>query len=349
MSTRLNSFVDKLFALPGRGVQTFDRMQRHDARLGHPHRHFRSIHIGGTNGKGSVATKIAAVLQTLGYKVGLYTSPHVATYRERIQINGEMIPAAIAAEILPEVYDETLSFFDVLTALAFVYFAREKVDYAVIEVGLGGRLDATNVIQPLLAIITSIGLEHTAILGPTLEDIAREKGGIVKPGVPLIVGATAAPFFPGAIVVPPEPFFELENQSIARAALAQLGFPADQGLEARPPYRFQQIGSLLFDVAHNPPAFQRLAEALQIHFPGKKFPVYLAFSQDKDWRPCVDLIAPYASRIAFIKSRNPRLRQEYPGFKMVSPSEIREGVVAGSFYIIEEVRSCFFEEGGVIS
>ncbi|HSX25437.1 MAG TPA: Mur ligase family protein [Chlamydiales bacterium] len=331
-------FSEQLFALSGRGVQTFEAMKRHDAKLGYPHRQFKSIHVAGTNGKGSVSTKIAAVLQNLGYKVGLYTSPHIAVFHERIRINGEMIPEKTAEELLACVFDPTLSFFDVLTALAFVYFAREKVDFGVIEVGLGGRLDATNVIEPILSIITSIGHDHTALLGTTLAEIAHEKGGIIKKGVPLIVGASAVPFFPTAIHVKEEPFYELENQCIARRALRELGIWSEKGLEVRPPCRFQQIGHILFDVAHNPPAFSRLVEALQYHYPNRKFPFYLAFSLDKDWKKCVEIVKPYATDISFISSATPRLRQEYPGFKMVLPSEIQAGVVAGSFYIMEEVQ-----------
>jgi dihydrofolate synthase/folylpolyglutamate synthase len=328
-------YADRLFTLPGRGGQTFEAMKRHDVHLGCPHRQFKSIHVAGTNGKGSVTTKIAAVLQNLGYKVGLYTSPHIRTFHERIQINGKMIPAETAEEILAEVFNPSLSFFDVLTALAFVYFAREKVDYAVVEVGLGGRLDATNVIQPILTVITSIGFDHMALLGNTLESIAREKGGIVKPGVPLIVGATAAPFFSEAIAVGTEAYYELENRAIAKKALVELGIDSERGLEVRPPCRFEQVRNLILDVAHNPPAFVRLVEALQYHFPGRKFPFYLAFSKDKDWKKCVEIIEPYASKITFLKSRNPRLI-DFPEAKDIRP---KKGVVAGSFYIMEEVRS----------
>ncbi len=329
---------EKLFSLPGRGIQTFSQMQHLDALLGHPHKQFKSIHVAGTNGKGSVCTKIAAVLQNLGCKVGLYTSPHIWNYRERIRINNEMIPESTAAQILSRVFDRSLSFFDVLTAMAFVYFAQEKVDYAVIEVGLGGRLDATNIITPILSIITSIGFDHTALLGNTLEAIAREKGGIIKPNVPLITGTM--PFFPTAIQVPPQPTYELENRAIALRALQELGIHSTRGLEVTPPCRFQQIGPLLFDVAHNPPAFERLIESLQFHYPSRKFPFYLAFSKDKDWEKCVEIIAPHATQIAFIRSSNPRLRQEYPGFPMIAPEQIEEGIIAGSFYILEQFSNC---------
>ncbi|HSX25447.1 MAG TPA: Mur ligase family protein [Chlamydiales bacterium] len=340
-----SSTINRLFSLPGRGLQTFEAMQKLDHLLGHPHHAFRSIHIGGSNGKGSVATKIAASLQAQGYKTGLYTSPHLFSFTERIQINGKPIEEKRAEAILETLFplSQGLSFFDLLTATSFIYFAQEKIDYGVIEVGLGGRLDATNLIHPILAVITSISLEHTALLGSTPEAIAKEKGAIAKPGVSLIVGPKAAPYFPNAIHAPPSavPFYDLENQSIARTALDHLHIPATH-LEARPPCRFQKVGDILFDVAHNPDAFRRLAEALTYHHPGEKFPFYLAFSEDKDWKQCLDIIQPYASQITFVKTNIPRLVDpeilaKYVPNSQVGCPEIRRGVVTGSFYLIAEV------------
>ncbi|MBR4432788.1 MAG: bifunctional folylpolyglutamate synthase/dihydrofolate synthase [Paludibacteraceae bacterium] len=166
-------------------------------QFGNPHTKFRSIHVAGTNGKGSTSHLIAAVLQAAGYKVGLYTSPHLVDFRERIRINGQMIPeervVAFVEQIKnPKSKNNNLqsSFFELTTALAFSYFAEQQVDIAVVEVGLGGRLDATNIITPLLSVITNIGLDHTEFLGHTLKDIAREKAGIIKPGVPCVIGET---------------------------------------------------------------------------------------------------------------------------------------------------------------
>ena len=166
-------------------------------QFGNPHTKFRSIHVAGTNGKGSTSHLIAAVLQTAGYKVGLYTSPHLVDFRERIRINGQPIPkekvVAFAERILDfrfQISGFKYSFFELTTALAFDYFAREQVDIAVVEVGLGGRLDATNIITPLVSVITNIGFDHTEFLGHTLKDIAREKAGIIKPGVPCVIGET---------------------------------------------------------------------------------------------------------------------------------------------------------------
>jgi len=160
--------------------------------LRHPEKKFQAIHIAGTNGKGSTSHMLAAILQTAGYKTGLYTSPHLKDFRERIRINGKMIPkeeVIFFVEKHKKAFDKIHpSFFEWTVGLCFDYFAREKVDIAVIETGLGGRLDSTNVITPLLSIITNIGWDHTNLLGDTLEKIAMEKAGIIKPGVPVIIG-----------------------------------------------------------------------------------------------------------------------------------------------------------------
>ncbi len=165
-----------------------------DEHFGHPHRKFKSIHIAGTNGKGSCSHTLAAILQNDGYKVGLYTSPHIMDFRERIKINGECISKEYVIEFVNQ--EKSLfekihpSFFEVTTALAFKYFAEQHVDYAIIEVGLGGRLDCTNIITPILSIITNISFDHTNFLGNTLEKIAKEKAGIIKQNIPVIIGET---------------------------------------------------------------------------------------------------------------------------------------------------------------
>ena len=162
--------------------------------LGHPEQRFRSIHVAGTNGKGSVSHFLASVLMQAGYKVGLYTSPHLVDFRERIRINGAMIPRDEVTRFveLHKPFMETLqlSFFEMTVGLAFDYFASQQVDIAVVEVGMGGRLDSTNVITPLLSIITNIGFDHTQFLGDTLPKIAAEKAGIIKPGIPVVIGET---------------------------------------------------------------------------------------------------------------------------------------------------------------
>ncbi|MDR2359250.1 MAG: bifunctional folylpolyglutamate synthase/dihydrofolate synthase [Prevotellaceae bacterium] len=165
-----------------------------DKYLGRPHRKFTSIHVAGTNGKGSVSHILAATLQAAGYTVGLYTSPHLKDFRERIKINGTPVFPADVLSFVNEHYEwiekNQASFFEMTTALAFDYFARRKVDIAVVETGMGGRLDATNIIRPALCVITNIGLDHTEHLGGTLEAIAREKAGIIKWRTPVIIGET---------------------------------------------------------------------------------------------------------------------------------------------------------------
>ncbi|MDO5446609.1 MAG: folylpolyglutamate synthase/dihydrofolate synthase family protein [Prevotellaceae bacterium] len=169
-----------------------------DAHFHHPHRQFRSIHIAGTNGKGSCSHTIAAALQCAGYKVGLYTSPHLIDFRERIRINGATISEDYVIRFVEDIrttYGKEIkegrlgfSFFELATAMAFRYFADEDIDIAVVEVGLGGRLDCTNIISPILSVITNISLDHTQFLGNTLAEIAAEKAGIIKTGIPVVIG-----------------------------------------------------------------------------------------------------------------------------------------------------------------
>lgn len=166
-----------------------------DEQFGHPHRQYRTIHVGGTNGKGSVSHTLAAILQAQGYRVGLYTSPHLVDFRERIKVNGEMISKERVIDFVTDFKKRNysavcsgFSFFELATALAFQYFSERKVDFAVIEVGLGGRLDCTNIIMPELSIVTNISFDHVQFLGDTLPKIASEKAGIIKTGIPACIG-----------------------------------------------------------------------------------------------------------------------------------------------------------------
>ena len=161
-------------------------------KLNFPEKKFKSIHVGGTNGKGSTSHMLSSILQEAGYKVGLYTSPHLKNFTERIRINGQEIPKKTVTSFINEnksfLESQKLSFFEMTVGLAFDYFANEKVDIAIIEVGLGGRLDSTNIIKPELSVITNIGLDHTQFLGETLPEIAYEKAGIIKENIPVIIG-----------------------------------------------------------------------------------------------------------------------------------------------------------------
>jgi len=162
--------------------------------LNHPQNNFKSIHVAGTNGKGSICHLLASILQEQGYKVGLYTSPHLKDFRERVKVNGEMILESEVVNFVKSHQDKFIeigvSFFEMTTALAFEYFSNQKVDIAIIETGLGGRLDATNIILPELSVITNVALDHQNLLGDTIEEIATEKAGIIKQGVPVTLGLT---------------------------------------------------------------------------------------------------------------------------------------------------------------
>ncbi|MBR7042772.1 MAG: bifunctional folylpolyglutamate synthase/dihydrofolate synthase [Prevotella sp.] len=176
------------------GLQTSEAL---DAHYGHPHRQYMTIHVAGTNGKGSVSHALARILQDAGLRVGLYTSPHLVDFRERIRVDGEYISEQYVVDFVESLTPNPSpkgegslhpSFFELTTAMAFKYFADEKVDVAIIEVGLGGRLDSTNIITPILSVITNIALDHTQFLGNTLAEIASEKAGIIKQGVPVVIG-----------------------------------------------------------------------------------------------------------------------------------------------------------------
>ncbi len=268
------------------------------AALGNPERRFRAIHVAGTNGKGSVCAMIERVLREGGVRTGLFTSPHLVDFRERFRVSGRwpdeewLFGALHRIESLPEGKDRT--FFEVATALGFLDFAARGVEWAVVEVGLGGRLDTTNVLEPELCVITPIGLDHTEILGGTIEEIAREKAGIVKPGVTVVIGAgmdprareviaaaareRRAPLVEAeSVAAPATPALagthQLANARTARAAIAVLaGFglavPPDdvaKGLAAaRWPGRFEAASGeprLWWDGAHNPPGLAALAAA----------------------------------------------------------------------------------------
>ena len=164
--------------------------------LNNPQNNFKSIHVGGTNGKGSCSHMLSSILQEAGYKVGLYTSPHLVDFRERVRINGEMISKDSVSEFMHHNFDffesNNVSFFEMTVGLAFNYFSFNKVDIAIIEVGMGGRLDSTNIITPILSLITNISIDHTKFLGSNISDIAREKAGIIKEKTPIVIGETQA-------------------------------------------------------------------------------------------------------------------------------------------------------------
>ncbi len=265
-------------------------------KLGHPERAFATVHITGTNGKGSVSIKTARALEASGLKVGLFISPHLFHFQERISINGQPISPEEITEGLDELYALGLPphFFTLTTFLAFTYFRKKQVDIAVIEVGIGGTKDPTNVVHPIVSVITSISLDHTSILGSTVEEIARDKAGIIKPGAAVVVGPRAlyppilerASKLGSALYVADKGVdFEMENRSVARTVLEVLNVTPqaiERGVESALPCRFEMRGDMLFDVAHNPDGFKHLIEALKQKFPTRTPRFVIGMSDDKD-------------------------------------------------------------------
>ncbi|MFA6118703.1 MAG: Mur ligase family protein [Parachlamydiales bacterium] len=296
-----------------------------------PHEKFKSIHVAGTNGKGSVTTKIAKALTISGYKTALFTSPHISCYSERIVVDEKKISLEEAYRILKEIsavqkkLNIHLNFFEITTLLSFIYFANEKVDFAVIEVGLGGRYDATNIIKPILSIITSISLDHTGLLGNSLDSIALEKAQIIKSGIPVVIGSKAnlmpivkkakeekSPLY---IAEKIDGFFDDQNNEIVKMSLDIINKfykikenAVKIAILTRPEARFQVFTSLLpgtviFDAAHNTDGFCELKKAIDQFFPGRKIRVVLGFSKDKDIYGCLKILITFANFVHIINAK----------------------------------------------
>lgn len=299
---------------------------------GDPQKRFPSVHIAGTNGKGSTSSMTAAILTAAGYSVGLYTSPHLVSFRERIRINGIMIPQSELVRLVrllqPSIDALHATFFEAATAIAFLYFAEQNVDIAVIETGLGGRLDSTNILTPLVSVITTIGKDHQEQLGKTLTAIAVEKAGIIKRHVPVVIGAvTGAPLrtlqqtaarrhapvlYAKNIPMPQGTVLDLRGtfqEKNARAAVGAVTVVAQNmpvgdtavrrglanttrlsGLRARFELR-KGSPDILLDVAHNPEGIRTLVGELQ-RMRYKKFVVVFGVMKDKDYRSMLNALTP---------------------------------------------------------
>lgn len=323
-----------------------DNMRALLARLGDPQRMFRAVHVAGTNGKGSVCAFLQAALRCEGYRTGLYTSPYLQRYNERMRIDGTPIDDRTLARLTSRVAEVVEALraegifpteFEVGTAIAFVYFAEANADIAVIEVGLGGRLDPTNVIKPLVSVIAQIGLDHTGILGETIELIAAEKAGIVKTGVPLVLSVenavsvqhvvqakcreVEAPF----ILAEPaadwdvglKGAYQAANAGTAIEALRQLrkqGIPLrDDSIaagirRARWPGRLEWVEGkppLLLDGAHNVHGAQALADAVAA-LPASRRVLLCGIMRDKDWRHMASVFATFSDAVVVVTPENPR-------------------------------------------
>ncbi len=288
--------------------------------IGNPHKNFKSIHIAGTNGKGSVSNMLSSVLQESGYKVGLFTSPPILDFRERIKINGKKIEKNFITSFINQNYDLkkniNFSFFEITTSMAFSYFSHQKVDLALIECGLGGRLDSTNIINPILSIITNVSFDHSNILGNNLMSIAKEKAGIIKDGVPILTSEKKsevlnffkkfaskknAPFFVSSTIDLKEelintPNFQLENISTVKSSLDvlhKIGFEVtennfDLGIKKIKKNtgflgRWDIVSSnplIILDIAHNERAIELVMS--QLSKINQKKHIILGFSSDKD-------------------------------------------------------------------
>ena len=305
------------------------------SRLGDPQLKFPAIHIAGTNGKGAVSAMIDSCLRAGGFKSGRYTSPHLVRLNERFFLDGRPLDdstlEAISFEVERAAGDvDELTFFEALTAVAFLVYSRANVDFAVLETGLGGRLDATNICSPSLCVITRIGLDHCDWLGDTKEKIAAEKAGIIKPGVPVVVGANEpsvvdvfrrraaevdAPFHYAPDLASeadiPSGFslagtFNRENAVTALAALKILGKGDRSGLTSVVwPGRFQRIGDCIVDGAHNPPAARALARALAERGQAR-YTLIAGFCGDKDVEETLRILAPFVDKAYAVRTNNPR-------------------------------------------
>ena len=309
------------------------------AALGDPQKKLRAIHVAGTNGKGAVCAMIDACLRSCGLRACRYTSPHLVRINERFFVDGKPVDDATLESAADKVFhadsdtNSQLTFFEALTAVAFIAFSETKCDYAVLETGLGGRLDATNICVPEICVITKIGLDHCDWLGDTVEKIAAEKAGIIKKGVPIVLGKNepeviavvkarasevGAPFFYAPDMADeseiPDGFslegaFNRENAVTALAALKVLKKGSRDGLSNVVwPGRFQRVGRFIIDGAHNPPAARALAAALSKYAPfAGSVPTLIAgFCGDKDVGEVLSILAPLVARGFAVRTNNPR-------------------------------------------
>ncbi|MEK6891586.1 MAG: folylpolyglutamate synthase/dihydrofolate synthase family protein [Nanoarchaeota archaeon] len=318
-----------------------ERVQSLLDRIGNPEKRLKCIHVAGTNGKGSTCAMIFYILREAGYKVGMYTSPHLKKFNERIRINEDFITDREIVDFFLRVkpYITSQSFFEITTAMAFLYFKENNVDYAVLEVGLGGRLDATNVVVPLASVITNIGLEHVEFLGSTVEKIAFEKAGIIKQNVPVVTGAKGSALKvikkiakqKNAPLTLPGKFddvnfkhlngnFQQQNKDIALTAIGVLrefnliklaDSQIKHGIERTEwPGRMDFISrNVLADSAHNPDGFKVLKKELLIFKKQRKiknFIFVVGVQSTKNVKLMLKIANPLVSSIIFTKSNNPK-------------------------------------------
>ena len=336
----MSDFLDRLAARRRFGMRpSLDAISGVCAALGDPQKELRAIHVAGTNGKGAVCAMIEACLRSCGLRACRYTSPHLVRINERFFVDGKPVDDATLESAADKVFhadsdtNSQLTFFEALTAVAFIAFSETKCDYAVLETGLGGRLDATNICVPEICVITKIGLDHCDWLGDTVEKIAAEKAGIIKKGVPIVLGKNdpeviavikarasevGAPVFYAPDMADeseiPDGFslegaFNRENAVTALAALKVLKKGSRDGLSNVVwPGRFQRVGRFIIDGAHNPPAARALAAALSKYAPftGSVPTLIAGFCGDKDVDETLRILAPLVGKGIAVRTNNPR-------------------------------------------
>ena len=355
------------------------------AALGDPQEKLRFLHVAGTNGKGSVCAMLDAILRASGHRTGLYTSPHLIDFRERIRVDGEKIPASLAAEGLSvlrgvsEGWDHSPTFFEITTALALWHFSRERCEVVVLETGMGGRLDATNVVHPLVSIITPIAMDHSEWLGDTRAKIAGEKAGIIKPGVP-VVSARQEP--EAALVLADRAAAEgstihfvetlvrkrevalrgshqQQNAALAVAALEAAGLAVGeaairQGLgEVRWPGRFQVVGErFILDGSHNPHAASHLVKTWREIFEEEQATVIFGALADKDYPAILQELSALAREFLFVPVHSQRAvttaelaahcripHRQFDSVKSAIAASSGKTLITGSLFLVGEAMS----------
>lgn len=329
-----------LYATQHHGIKLgLENVRRLLAALGWQGERQRFLHVAGTNGKGSVCAMLDAICRAAGVRTGLYTSPHLVSFRERVRLDGEMISEAGVAKSLSTIRDVVAgwathpTFFEITTALALSFFEKERADVVVLETGMGGRLDATNVVTPVASVITTIALDHQAWLGSTIREIAAEKAGIIKPGVPVVsapqppeaesVLRRVAGEHDAAFTVVDAPLSDCEvrltgshqrwNAALAVLALEKCNLVRDPAVIARGlaavewPGRFQRVDErIILDGAHNPAAASQLARTWRETFDGERATLVLGILGDKDVRAICEALLPIAETVIATPVRNPR-------------------------------------------
>lgn len=383
-----DSIVEKYFCkkikIGNRNLRKIDKL------FGCPSKKFLSIHVGGTNGKGSLTEKISNVLIRSSYKVGIFTSPHIVCFRERIRLGNKKIPVKDVQRITKELdaickkWKLRLTFFEAMVMIAFIYFAEKKVDFAVIEVGIGGRRDATNILKnTILSVITSISLDHTDILGDSLDKIAKEKAGIIKKGIPCVIGPLAdraciieesrkkkSPLYKAQEV---EGEYDRQNSKIAEKCLdvlkkrVRIEKAAEIGLLQRPKCRMETFFedhkimknfskkpfAVILDVAHNVDGFQKLFASIRKLYPKRIIRVVLGISKDKDVLGCLEVVLKYAQKVVFVDEGNERLEKKErllsfcEGHMNVFAEKMREAIFSSQKGEILLICGSFFIMKGV--